>query len=433
MNSKLSYTALVLLFCLLSLGGFAQEISMTINSETAVYKKGEAIIIKASVSGEATDSLHISILRNHIHPICEKSYAVTNGEITVFEGSYDEACSIIVNARCGKGKSAIGCVVAPEDFKPGFKRPKDLNKYWKNLKKELYALPYEVKKEQVEIPNGNGEYECFDMEINCLGAKPVRGYYAKPANAKEKSLPIIILVRAAGVKGDWCKSNIKEVVGNAQKGNGALSLDINAHGMLNAQEDKYYEDLENGELKNYWLSGIENRDTYYFRDMYLRVLRAIDYMAQQPEWDGKRILIMGESQGGGQSLAAAALDKRVSAAVVTVPALCDFGGALVDRRSGWPQPIESTKKDDDILNALPYTDASLLLKGCKATIVAEIGFIDQTCPCSSIYAALNQTSGKKIIYGVTYRTHAWPEPPHRAEWDKTVNKYKSDFVENYLK
>jgi len=36
---------------------------------------------------------------------------------------------------------------------------------------------------------------------------------------------------------------------------GALCFDLNAHGMLNDQPDDYYSDLENGELKTYWLQG----------------------------------------------------------------------------------------------------------------------------------------------------------------------------------
>lgn len=418
---------------LIGIQGFSQEIILSTNLESAIYKKNEPIVIKATVSGETTDSLHISILKNHIHQIQKKSYAVLNSEIIIFEGSYDEACSIIVNAKCGEKKSSIGCVVAPEDFEPGFKRPKDIDKYWKNLKKKLYKLPYAVKKEEVKLAKDDPSINCSDIEINCLGAKSIHGYFVKPVNAKEKSLPIVIQVRAAGVKGDWCRSNLEAAASVAKMGNGTLSLDINAHGMLNAQDEKYYEDLENGELKNYWTFGIENRDTYYFRDMYLRVLRAIDYMTKQPEWDGKRILILGESQGGGQALAAAGLDKRVSAVVVTVPAMCDFGGTLVGRKGGWPQPIESTPGNDKIFKSLPYTDNAMLLKNCKATIVAEIGFIDQTCPSSSVYSALNQAKGNKIIYGVTYRTHSWPTAPFRENWDKTIAKYKNDFIEDYLK
>ena len=113
----------------------------------------------------------------------------------------------------------------------------------------------------------------------------------------------------------------------AKKGKGALCFDLNAHGMLNGQPDEYYNNLDAGELKNYYVSGLESREDFYFRGMYLRLIRTIEFLTRQPEWDGKRILVIGESQGGGQALAAAGLDSRVSAVVATVPAMCDWGCA----------------------------------------------------------------------------------------------------------
>ena len=62
----------------------------------------------------------------------------------------------------------------------------------------------------------------------------------------------------------------------------------------------------------------------------------MDYLAGLPQWDGKRALVYGESQGAGQAGAIAALDSRISMAVMNVPALCDLGGVLRGLRGGWP-------------------------------------------------------------------------------------------------
>src|SRR5690606_29812949 len=131
---------------------------------------------------------------------------------------------------------------------------------------------------------------------------------------------------------------------------------LNAHGMLNGQPEAYYQELEDGPLQRYWEQGAKDRDTYYFRFMYLRMLRSIEYLTRQPEWDGERILVIGESQGGGQALAAAGLDKRVSAVVATVPALCDFGGPLAGRKGGWPQPMKSYEDQPEVVRATSYFD-----------------------------------------------------------------------------
>ena len=128
-------------------------------------------------------------------------------------------------------------------------------------------MPFEVKAYDV---NGNGTekgYSCADIEINCPGPKPARGYFAKPEHAAAKSLPAVLLVHAAGVKGSWCRSEPGNALNYARKG--ALCFDLNAHGMLNGQPESYYAGLEEGELKNYFLKGMTDRDEYYFRGMYL--------------------------------------------------------------------------------------------------------------------------------------------------------------------
>lgn len=294
----------------------------------------------------------------------------------------------------------------------------------------------QVKTTALEVPGQyQGKYTCQDVEINCLGPAPVRAYMAKPVKAKKKSLPIIILCRAAGVSGDWCRCQVGECVGNAALGNGALSLDINAHGMLNGQDDSYYRMLEDGMLRNYFEHNAADRETYYFKGMYLRLLRAIEYMTQQPEWDGKRILVIGESQGGGQAVAAAGLDSRVSAIVLNVPAMQDLGGARVGRRSGWPQAIENHPNvSASMLDAtLPYFDGAQLIRHSKAEIYCEIGLIDTTCPPSAVWASLNGAPGKKTVNCVPYRTHSWPSGALRPQWEERYLRPRLAFIDNYLK
>ena len=172
-----------------------------------------------------------------------------------------------------------------------------------------------------------------------------------------------------------------------------------------------------------------------FRGMYLRVLRAIEYMTSLPEWDGRRLLVIGESQGGGQAVAAAGLDPRVSAVVLNVPAMQDLGGARQGRLSGWPQPIENHQdlSSAQLDNTLPYFDGSQLIRHTKAEIFCEIGLIDTTCPPSAVFSSLNNAQGKKTINCVPYRTHAWPSGDLRPHWEENYLHPREAFINNYLK
>ena len=370
-----------------------------------------------------TDSLLVSVSYNNK---VGKTFSIlpASADFTVLEQSLDSTCAVSVEVKDCQGASAsIGYVVAPEGFRAGYEEPADLMDYWGNLKQQLKALPMQVKTTPLTV------------EINCLGPAPMRAYVAKPVGAKEKSLPIIILCRAAGVKGDWCRCSVNECVGNSALGNGALSLDLNAHGMLNGQSDDYYKMLEDGLLNKYWEYNAADRETYYFRGMYLRVLRAIEYMTSLPEWDGRRLLVIGESQGGGQAVAAAGLDPRVSAVVLNVPAMQDLGGARQGRLSGWPQPIENHQdlSSAQLDNTLPYFDGSQLIRHTKAEIFCEIGLIDTTCPPSAVFSSLNNAQGKKTINCVPYRTHAWPSGDLRPHWEENYLHPREAFINNYLK
>ncbi len=409
----------------------AQSFTLKQSHEDGIYKRGETIRILACPNQTTNDTLFIKILKNNNQAILQRIQVPFNDTIVIFEKTFSEPCSIIAEAKVNGSKQLLGIIVDPMKIKPGTERPKDLDKYWENEKQVLKSLRMEVKFEKTEITDQG--FDCFDTEINCTGPKPARGYYVKPTEAKVRSLPIVLLVHAAGVKGSWCRSEVRDAIHYAKMGNDALCFDLNAHGMLNGQPDEYYTNLENGELKNYYVQGLESRENFYFRGMYLRLIRTIEFLTRQPEWDGKRIIVIGESQGGGQALAAAGLDSRVSAVVATVPAMCDWGGTLVNRKGGWPQPFERNGDQEKMLNVLPYFDTAHLLKNSKATIVVEIGLVDQTCPSTSVYAAINQAKGKKIIYPVTYREHSWPNDVQRQIWDKAVFEPKTSFVENYLK
>jgi len=420
----------LLLLSVLSVSALPQSIKLDLNHESGIYKSGDKIRATAIILNHSTDTLYIKVLKNNDKPIQSSSIVPVSDRCTVYSGVLDEPCSLRIEVKQKGTQKLIGLIIDPQKLNPGTDCPKDLQKYWNAEKAALKALRMDVKSERVDskLPG----IVCFNTEINCIGPKPARGYYAKPENAKCKSLPIVLLVHAAGVKGSWCRSEISNATDYAKKG--ALCFDLNAHGMLLGQSDDYYNNLEAGELKEYFWKGLESRNDMYFRAMYLRLIRTIDYLTQQPEWDGKRLIVIGESQGGGQALAAAGLDQRVSAVVATVPAMCDWGGTLVNRKGGWPQPFERSANKENMKKVLPYFDTAHLLRMSKATLVVEVGLVDNTCPSTSVYAAINQARGKKIIYPVTYREHSWPTTEQRNEhWDEMVFGQKNQFVDDYIK
>lgn len=189
---------------------------------------------------------------------------------------------------------------------------------------------------------------------------------------------------------------------------GLLALDINAHGIPNGQPKAYYDELAAGRLKEYRTQGRESRETCYFLGMYLRLIRAMEFLTVQPEWNGTELIVCGSSQGGGQAIVAAGLDARVTAFAANVPAMCEHTGLV----TGWPRLVPrdaSGTPDPQIAGAARYFDAMNFATRTKAEAVVSVGFIDNTCRPTSVYAAFNNLPGKKRIINEPLMTHTtWP-------------------------
>ena len=279
-----------------------------------------------------------------------------------------------------------GILVEPEKLVPARPEPADFDKFWDSCKVELAKVPLKVlEKKPIPVRKGAEKYAVtYDMKISCAGKRPVSGYLSVPLD-KSRKYPVILGVDGAGVFSSW-----------QLPAPNAIRFNINAHGILNGQPKKYYADLSKGELRSYVRIGSARRETVYFKYMFLRVLRALEYLKTLPEWNGKDIIVTGSSQGGAQTLFAAAMDKDVTLASATVPAMVDFAGTLAanKRISGWPKPYTALKKDAAKPAVWDYFDMMNFGRRIKCPIYISVGLIDGTCPPNGIYAMYNLIPSK---------------------------------------
>ena len=278
--------------------------------------------------------------------------------------------------------AGAGAMVEPEKIKAGCSEPADFKKFWDDQKAFLAKIP--VKAERTEVPlkgkQGTG-FKCYDVKVDCVDKVPVSGYLSIPVGAKPKSLPAVISFHGAGVAS----------AGKPLRNN-AISFDVNAHGILNGQPQEYYNHLYANELRAYFHRNKNDREKFYFRNMYLRVLRALDYVKTLPEWDGRNLIVFGFSQGGAQAIVAAALDPQVSLCLAAAPAMCDHSGNLLGRQSGWPRLFAAKNgKPVDVktAEASKYYDNVNFAKYIKAPVYMTVGMIDNTCVPTSVYAVFN--------------------------------------------
>ena len=120
--------------------------------------------------------------------------------------------------------------------------------------------------------------------------------------------------------------------------------------------------------------------------------------------------VTGGSQGGGISIAAAALAPEVSACMPDVPFLCHYRRATEISAS---HPYEEIArycmihrdKVDQVFGTLSYFDGVNMAARAQARALFSVGLMDETCPPSTVFAAYNHWSGPKDIRVYRYNHH----------------------------
>ena len=282
--------------------------------------------------------------------------------------------------------------------------PKDFDAFWEKQKALLKKVPLQV--ERILVQTQHKDFTVYDVKITCAGAKPVSGYLSIPRAAKHHSLPIQVGFKGYSVSG----ADIACI-------NDQITLNINAHGIENGKPPSYYQALESGELKGYGFRATENSapETAYFLGMFLRVMRAIDYVQTLPEWDGRNLAVAGGSQGGFQALAAAALRADVvTRCSAFKPWCCDLAGVTKNRISGW-RPAYTP--------ALDYFDGVAMARRIRCPTTMTCGLGDYVCPPSGLvllYTTLSCNKKIEFFQGVTHEgaTPPCPRKPLKYSWEK---------------
>ncbi len=404
-------------------------VAVTTDHADALYKQGETVTFNVQLTAESSlpkdAEVTWEISKDGVPPIQTGKVKLIDGKAAL-TGKLEEPGHLLCRVAAqveGKPVTALGgAAIDPTLIKPSLPVPDDFDAFWDGQKMKLAAVPMNPRLTPVTTTVVK-DAECFDVQLDCVGATPVSGYFVKPTGAKTKSLPAVLLVQGAGVR-----SSILNSAAFWSK-NGVLAMDINAHGIANGQPDAFYTDLQQGALKGYQISGRESRETCYFLGMFLRVIRAIDFLTAQPEWDGKTLVVYGASQGGFQAFAAAALDSRVSFFAAGVPAGCDHTGSAAKRISGWPKLVPNGpdgKQDEKVLQASRYFDNVNFASRTKAKgAFVTVGFIDVTCPPSTVFAAYNSLPIPKNIYHDIAFGHAMSPASNNAMTQAVLDYVKS--------
>jgi cephalosporin-C deacetylase len=416
--NKLFYFSLLL--CILSLKSIAQPakqlvtISITPDHKDWLYKSGEKVKFSVRV---LKDSQLLKDIKINYTIGLEKMKATKTDSMVAFGGVAEINANGMTTPgflRCTvtavyENKTYSGISTAgfePLKIKTFTESPADFVEFWNKAKADAAKIPMDAKlillknrcTENVDV------YE-VNLQNYLIGAR-LYGILCMPK--KEGKYPALLEVPGAGIRP--YKGNI------AMAEKGIISLQIGIHGIPVTLEGTVYDDLRAGALKNYNTYGLDDKDQYYYKRVYLGCVRAIDYIFSLPNFDGEKLAVAGASQGGALTITTAALDNRVKFLVSTHPALCDLTAYANGRADGWPHMFTNSAYNTkpEKINTSKYYDVVNFARLIKIPGLYDWGFNDETCPPSSTYAAYNEiTAPKKLSLYV--ETGHWLLPEQRKE------------------
>lgn len=366
---------------------------------SGTYDVGEPIEWRVKSPADVT-SISYRLKRGGLTVIQEGKLTPKDGVATL-TAKLDEPGSLVAEfflpGVTGADKKPVralgGAIVAPDKIQPSAPPPDDFNAFWQDQIKSMSAIPANPKLEPAE-PKGTAApkrpVDYYKLTMDSINGTKLYGQLAKPK--RDGKLPALLVVQYAGVYGLPASNVVRRA------DDGWLCLNIMAHDLPFDRDEAFYKEQAAGPLKDYVRIGNEDRTTSYFLRMYLNCYRAAEYLATRDDWDGKTLVVIGTSQGGGQAFAAGGLHPKVSAVITNVAAGCDLTGDQAGRAPGWPNwPGQAWGGRDKakIVATSRYFCATNFARNIKCPVMASAGLIDETCPPAGIAATVNVTQGPR--------------------------------------
>lgn len=362
-----------------------------------LYQTGENAKVEVSFCkyGIPRDGeLKYSIGNDMLQPDKHGSVKLKNGRAVINMGTKktpgfrDMKLSVSLDGKTYEHHIKVGFSV--DKIKPYTQEPQDFRSFWQKNVEELKQVPMSYTKELYK-DYCTDKIDCYlvKLQIDKMGHS-MYGFLFYPKNAQPGKHPVVLCPPGAGIK------TIKDPMRNKYYAeNGFVRFEVEIHGLDPRISSETFGEISrafNDRNGGYLANGLENKDIYYMKHVYVGLVRCVDFLTSLPEWDGKNVAVQGGSQGGALAIIAAGLDSRVTQCVANHPALSDMAGyAAKGGTGGYPhfcrQPQILSNKD--CLNTLAYFDVVNFARYVKAPTYLTWGYNDVTCPPTTSYAVWN--------------------------------------------
>lgn len=278
-------------------------------------------------------------------------------------------------------------------------RPADFDEYWDKGLAEMNALD-----PQIEIVPADFQTpfaQCSHLYFTGVGGARVHAKLLQPkASSKEPHPAIVNFHGYSGDSGDWV-----DKLGYVAAGYTVAALDCRGQG--GRSED--VGGVKGWTLRGHIVRGLENGlngepEKLYYRQVFLDTAQLAKIVIEMDDVDETRVGAMGGSQGGGLTLACAALEPRIKRAAPRFPFLCDYRRVwdidqdkdAYDELRQWFRRFDPQHKlEDEVFTQLGYVDVQHLANRIRGEVRMAVGLMDTICPPSTQFAAYNKIAAPK--------------------------------------
>ncbi|MES2177085.1 MAG: acetylxylan esterase [Gemmatimonadota bacterium] len=279
----------------------------------------------------------------------------------------------------------------PERITATMTAPSDFEAFWRRAIEDARRVP--LAPIMTRLPDrSTPEVDVFHVSFqNQRVGSRIYGMLSVPTKAGK--YPAMLVVPGAGVRPYFPSVSTAKL--------GVIHLTIGIHGIPVDRDSLLYNELRATALQSYWTYGIESRDSYYYKRVYVGAVRAGDFIFSLPQFDGSHYVVQGESQGGGLSIMLGAIDPRVKAIAASYPAMSDQFGYFAGHPGGWPHLFQDTtgiRALSEKKETIRYYDVINFARLLRVPGIYAFGFNDNTVPPTSSYATYNTiTAPKEVI------------------------------------
>lgn len=372
-----------------------ETVKIDIQKKEHLFLKNEKdILLQIKYSTSKSGQLSLCVDNDFHDTLFFKTYKVNPADsllhvdlskILTIPGFYE--CTATLHS-IGYSTHTQWLALSPEEIQCKTETKPTIKQYWEDALKELNTVAPDFKMHKVDSLSV-GTKDGYVVEMRSVGNLIIRGYYFVPRTPGKHAVIIQMPGYGTGFQ------NVKPFIDNTENV-AELALCVRGHGI---SSDVFNPGFE---VPGMWGYKLYSKTENAYRSIYMDCVRAVEFLISRPEIDSTKIGVMGASQGGGLTLATAALcGNKIAACAYFDPFPSDQRDVLKIRTickfelNSFLNYYKNPCSFEDAMQVQDLIDTKNMAPWIKCPVFFATGLFDDDCPSHIGFSAYNKIQAPK--------------------------------------